>query len=163
MMRKLVLGGVGLLLMVACNRSPAAEQEEAQSAQQRADEKSQQYRIQAEQQSAEEQAKANDKMREAARVLDQAKNDYRQRSQRELDSLTKQLDELKAKAAKATGKARADVDQVLADVTARRDAVDAQIRGIDQASADQIDAVKSHIEEEIAALRQSVDEAKKRI
>jgi hypothetical protein len=163
MTRKLVLGSLGLLFIAACNRSPAAEQEEARTAQQRADEKTTQYRMQADQKSAEEQAKANDQQREASRVLDQTKNDYRQKAQSDLDSITKQIDDLKAKSAKATGKARADVDQALADATARRDAVEAQIRAIDQAGPDQIETVKARLDDQIAALRQSVDEAKKRI
>ncbi|HEX3595334.1 MAG TPA: hypothetical protein VHU80_09540 [Polyangiaceae bacterium] len=163
MKRELTFGALGLLLFAACNRSPAKEQEEARNAQAQADEKGSQLRMQAEQKSAEEQAKANDKAREAARTLDQAKNDYRQKAQSDLDSLTKQIDDLKAKSAKATGKTRTDVDQALADVTARRDAVDAQIRSIDQASADQIETVKARLDDQIAQLRQSVNEAAKRI
>ena len=159
----IVLGSLGLLLMAACNRSPAAEQEQARNAQQQADEKSTQYRMQADQKSAEEQAKANDQQREANRVLDKTKNDYRQKAQSELDSLTKQIDELKAKSAKATGKARVDVEQSLADATARRDAAEAQLRAVDQASADQIETAKARLDDQIAALRQSVDEAKKHI
>jgi hypothetical protein len=163
MTRNIVLGSLGLLFMVACNRSPAAEQEEARNAQQRADEKSAQYRVQAEQKSAEEQANANDQQREANRVLDQTKNDYRQKAQSELDGLTKQIDDLKAKSAKATGKTRMDAEQTLADATARRDTAEAQVKAIDQASADQIETVKARLDDQIAALRQTVDEAKKHI
>jgi hypothetical protein len=163
MKRELTFGALGMLFLAACNQSPAKQQEEARGAQAQADEKSAQFRMQAEEKSAEEQAKANDKSREAARTLDQAKNDYRQKAQSDLDSLTKQIDELKAKSTKATGKNRADVDQALADVTARRDAVDAQIRSIDQASADQIETVRARVNDQLAQLRQSVDEAAKRI
>ncbi|HEX4339484.1 MAG TPA: hypothetical protein VH062_26440 [Polyangiaceae bacterium] len=163
MKRELTFGALGLLFMAACNQSPAKEQEEARNAQAKADDNSAQYRMQAEQKTAEEQAKANDKAREAARTLDQARTDYRQKAQSDLDSLTKQIDDLKAKSAKATGKTRADVDQALADVTARRDAVDTQIRSIDQAGADQIETVKARVDDQIAQLRQSVNEAAKRI
>jgi chromosome segregation ATPase len=163
MKRELTFGAIGLLFLAACNQSPAKEQEAARNAQAQADEKSAQYRMQAEQKSAEEQAKANDKSREAARTLDQEKNEYRQKAQSDLDSLTKQNDDLKAKSAKATGKTRADIDHALADATSRRDAIDAQVRAIDQASADQIETVKAHLDDQIAQLRQSVNEAAKRI
>ena len=50
MKRHLILGSAGFLLLAAaaCNQSPAREQEEARNAQQRADEKSNQFRMQAE-------------------------------------------------------------------------------------------------------------------
>lgn len=165
MKRHLILGSAGFLLLAAaaCNRSPAKEQEEARNAQQRADEKSGQFRMQAEEKSAEQQANANDKSREAARALEVAKNDYRHKAQSDLDSLTKDIDDLKVKAEKATGKTRLDIDRGLADLTARRDAVDAQIRSIDAASADQIETVKARVDDQIAQLRQSVKEVEKRI
>jgi len=164
MMRHLISGSAGfLLLAAACNQSPAREQEEARNAQQRADEKSGQFRMQAEEKSAEQQAVANDKSRQAARTLDVAKNDYRHQAQSDLDSLTKDIDDLKVKAEKATGKTRQDIERGLADLTARRDAVDAQIRSIDSASADQIETVKARVDDQIAQLRQSVKEVEKRI
>jgi len=163
MNRHVLLGSLGLLLASACNQSPAKEQEEARQAQQRADEKSNQYRANAEEKSAQEQAKANDQAREAARTLDQAKNDYRHKAQSDLDSLTKKIDDLKAKSVKATGQARADLNRTLTDVTAQRDAVDAQIRGLEATSADQIETAKARIDDQIAQLQKSVDEANKRI
>jgi len=77
--------------------------------------------------------------------------------------LTKDIDELKAKSDKATGQARADVQRSLADVTAKRDAVEAQIRSLDAASADQIDGVKARLDDQMAALRASVKDVSKRI
>jgi hypothetical protein len=163
MNRHVLLGSLGLLLASACNQSPAKEQEAARSAQQSADEKSNQFRATAEEKSAEEQAKANDKAREAARTLDETKNDYRHKAQSDLDALTKKIDDLKAKSSKATGQTKVDLDRALADVTARRDAVDGQIRSIDAANADQIETVKARLDDQIAQLRQSVNEAEKRI
>jgi hypothetical protein len=165
MKRHLILGSAGFLLLAAaaCNRSPAREQEEARKAQQRADEKSGQFRMQAEEKSAEQQANANDKAREAARALEATKNDYRHKAQSDLDSLTKDIDDLKVKAEKATGKTRLDIDRSLSDLNARRDAVDAQIRSIDATSADQIETVKARVDDQIAQLRKSVKEVEKRI
>jgi hypothetical protein len=165
MKRHLILGSAGLVLLAAaaCNQSPAREQEEARNAQQKADEKSSQYRMQAEEKSAEQQAVANDKAREAARTLDTVKNDYRHKAQSDLDSLTKDIDDLRVKAEKATGKTRQDLDRGLADLTARRDAVEAQIRSIDAASAEQIETVKARVDDQIAQLRKSVKDVEKRI
>lgn len=165
MKRHLISGSAGFLLLaaMACNQSPAHEQEEARNAQQRADEKSGQFRMQAEEKSAEQQAVANEKAREAARALETAKNDYRHKAQSDLDSLTKDIDDLRVKAEKATGKTRQDLEHGLADLTARRDAVDAQIRSIEAASADQIETVKARVDDQIAALRKSVKDVEKRI
>jgi hypothetical protein len=164
MKRHLILGSAGLLLAAAaCNRSPAHEQEEARNAQQKADEKSSQYRMQAEEKSAEQQAVANDKAREATRTLDTVKNDYRHKAQSDLDGLTKDIDDLRVKAEKATGKTRQDLDRGLADLTARRDAVEAQIRSIDSASAEQLETVKARVDDQIAQLRKSVKDVEKRI
>jgi uncharacterized protein Yka (UPF0111/DUF47 family) len=165
MKRQMILGSAGFLLLAAaaCNQSPAHEQEEARNAQQRADEKSSQFRMQAEEKSAEQQAVANDKAREAARALEVAKNDYRHKAQSDLDSLTKDIDDLRVKAEKATGKTRLDLERGIADLTARRDSVDAQIRSIEAANADQIETVKARVDDQIAQLRQSVKEVEKRI
>jgi len=165
MKRHLILGSAGFLLLAAaaCNQSPAREQEEARKAQQRADEKSGQFRMQAEEKSAEQQANANDKAREAARALEVTRNDYRHSAQSDLDSLTKDIDDLKVKAEKATGKTRLDIERGLSDLNARRDAVDAQIRSIDATSADQIETVKARVDDQIAQLRKSVKEVEKRI
>jgi ElaB/YqjD/DUF883 family membrane-anchored ribosome-binding protein len=77
--------------------------------------------------------------------------------------LTKDIDDLKVKAEKATGKTRQDIESGLADLTARRDAVEAQIRSIDAASADQIETVKARVDDQIAQLRKSVKDVEKRI
>ena len=165
MNRQLIIGttALGLLFAAACNQSPAKQEEQARAAQQKADEKSAEYRNEAEQKSAEQQAKANDEAREANRALDKTRNDYRQKAQSDLDSLTKQIDELRAKSAKTQGQARVDIDRSLADVTAKRNAVEAQIRSLDAASAEQIDGVKSRLDDQMAALRQSVKDVDKQI
>src|ERR1043166_7894672 len=164
MNRHVIIGtALGFLFAVACNQSPSKQEEQARVAQQKADEKSAEYRAQAEQKSAEQQAKANDEAREAARTLDKTRNEYRQKAQSDLDSLTKQIDDLKAKSAKTSGQARADIDRSLADLTVKRDAVERQIRSLDAANADQIDGVKARIDDQMAALRKSVKDADKQI
>lgn len=165
MKRHLIMGSVVSILLAAaaCNKSPQHEQEEARQAQQRADEKSNQYRQTAEEKSAEQQAAANDKAREANRTLETTRNDYRHKAQDDLDSVTKDIDELRAKAEKATGRARLDVDKGIADLSARRDALDAQIRSMDSASADQIETVKARVDDQIAQLKKSVKDVEKRI
>ena len=154
---------LGTLFATACDRSPAKEEETARAEQRKADDKAAEYQATANQKAGEDQAKANEAARDAVRTLDATKADLKQSAQKDLDDASRKVDDLRAKSAKATGTARLNLDAALADVDNKRSTVESQIRALDEATADQVNKAKERLDQQIAQLKQSIDQASKKI
>src|SRR5205814_10242718 len=120
-------------------------------------------RAQAEEVAAKGQAAANDKAREADRILSEKKADFRQNKQQELDDLSRRVDDVRAKATTAKNDVKASVDAALTEAAQRRARVEAEMRGFESAAAAELDKAEQRINQQIAEFKKSVADAEKKI
>lgn len=153
---------VATLLAAGCN-SPSKAEKEAREAQQRADDEAARARAQAEQTAAKAQANANDQAREADRVLVQKKDDFKQTTQKEIDDLSRRVDDVRAKATTAKNDVKASVDAALTEASQHRASVEAEMRSLESAAATDLDQVEERINQQIAQFKKAVADAEKRI
>jgi len=103
--------------------------------------------VQAKAEADEELAKAKteaDKLTaEANAALKKARAAYKESERRELALLTKELDELKAKAQKAEPKVKAQVDQALKDIATKKEAVRKDIDALDSTTLETLRTAKA--------------------
>jgi hypothetical protein len=153
---------IGTLLAAGCDSATKAEKE-AREVQQKADEEAAKAHALAEQTAAKAQANANDVAREADRVLFQKKADFKSTKQKELDELSKRVDELRAKATTAKNDVKASVDSALAEATQRRANAEAELRSLESVAATELDQAEERVNQQLALFKKSVDEAEKKI
>jgi len=76
----------------------------------------------------------------------------------QLDTLGKQVDELKAKAEKSTGDEKVKLEAKLKDATARRDAAKKKLDELKQAAADKVEALNKEVEAAFEDAKKAVKE-----
>jgi hypothetical protein len=105
---------------------------------------------------------ANAKVAEASAALLKARDDLRDATTKKLDSLDKDVVELRAKLEKKTSKAESD--KVIADLKARSEAVrKSNAADLQTSTASTFEIVKKTIEGRIADLDKAVADVKKRV
>jgi hypothetical protein len=135
------------------------EQGKASEAQAKADEKITSARAEADDKARSAQAEADRKIAEAQADFLKLRENYRHATTLELADLDKRISDLQAKEAKATGKAKADLDAALPRIRAARDHFAADFDNLETASAATWDAAKANIDKEWADLKVLVAKA----
>ena len=161
MIRYTTLGAAltALALLGGCDKSPTEAQNEARDAQRRADEEAADARRKAEQEAQKAQSKANEEARKADEALVKARNDFRAQAQKDLNDLSAEIDDLKAKAAKTTGKAKADIDVAVQRLDDQRNALRREVDALDRASASDFESAKQHFSAGLASLRKGLSDS----
>lgn len=151
--RMAVLGVVACAAFAsAACQSPADKEREAQKTQIEADKKKAEYETKAAEDSQKEQAKADKDKAEANDALTKDKNDYKDKINKELDDLDKQVGDMQANAATASAKAKNDLNAVIA----RRDTLRQDLTRVDGATADQWSGLKDKIDDDVSDFRKAV-------
>jgi hypothetical protein len=159
------------LALGGCEKTQGQENKEAAKAQGEATEKAAKAQAEANDKigkaqqdanvdAAKAQADANDKSRDANETYVKRRSDYKVSLQKQVNDLDKQLDELKIKAAKATGKAKTDAEMAMKDTEAKRTTVQNDMRMIDATPSTEWDTFKAKVDREVADFKKSVDNVK---
>lgn len=151
------------LSATACENRAAREQEKAAEAQREANEKAARASNEATTEITSAQIEANKKIAEANANFQKIREDYRHKLQSDLNDVNKDIAELEAKSARLTGKAKADLDVLLQDVRARRDAFTTDYNTLDTSSAATWDGMKDRVDHDWDALKDSLRKAKAKL
>jgi hypothetical protein len=100
---------------------------------------------------------------EAASALKKARAAYKDNERRELATLNKELDEARAKAASAPPKVKAQFDQSMKDINAKKETVKKDIEAIDTSSIETLRTAKAKADVALAQLKQAIHAAKAKI
>jgi F0F1-type ATP synthase membrane subunit b/b' len=133
----------------ACDKSGADAQEAANKAQAQANTEITNAQVTADK-------KVADVRAEFAKTVE----DYRHTTQANLDSIDKQLADIDAKAATATGAAAGDIKAKSTTLRAQRDAFASDFRSLGSVNATSWDATKARLDMEYSDLKNAVDKAK---
>ena len=155
----LSLAVAALPLVVACDKSGAEAQAEANKAQENANAQMAKANDQVTTTSGQAQANADMKIAAAKADFAMTREDYRHEIQSKLDTLNKELDDLDAKAMKATGTVKADLHAKVPALRAQRDAFVADFQALGNATASTWDATRARIDKEWTDLKTAVDKA----
>ena len=143
-----------LPLVAACDKSGADAQAEANKAQDKANAQIAQANNQVTTTGAQAQAAADQKIIAAQADFSTTREDYRHKVQSDLDSLTKQLDDLDVK---ARSSAKPDMRATVTALRAQRDGFVRDFQSLSMASAVTWDATKARLDKEWADLKTAVD------
>lgn len=144
-------------LAVACDKSGADAQAQANAAQTSANRDIANANNEANTKINEAQATADQKIAAARADFAKTREDYRHTVQSNLDSLDKTIAQLEAKSKTATGKTKADIDARLPSLKAQRDAFVNDARSLDSATATTWDATKARLDKEWTDLKTAAD------
>jgi hypothetical protein len=144
---------------VACDKSGADAQAEANKAQEQANAETAKANDKVSTTSAQAQINADSKIAAARADFATTREDYRHEMQNNIDALNKQLDDLDVKARKATGTAKTDLRATLPALRAQRDAFLADFQSLGNATAVTWDATRARIDKEWTDLKVVVDKA----
>jgi hypothetical protein len=157
MMRNMILLAAGLALAQGCENRAEREQINAEKAQQSAAEKANQAQREANEKIAKAQNEATEQQQKAQDALNKQRGDIKDSAQKDLDKVDKKITDLSARLAAPKGKG-VDVDVLRSDVSAKRDAVKADLQRVDTATANTIDEVKAALDRDLDALKKGVDD-----
>lgn len=156
----LVLAATTALTTFACDQSAKEAQEKADKAQAEAQKKIDNATAEATSRVTSAEVEAQKKIAEAENDFAKTREDYRHKTQEHLDSIDKELADLEAKAVKATGKAKTDLESQLTTLKAQRMAFGEDVKSIETATATTWDATKARVDKEWKDLKDAVDRAK---
>ena len=161
MIRNSMLVGaiLSVSILAACDKKAEDDQSKANNAQATANEKVAEAKIEADKKINAAQAEADKKIAEAQASFGKLREDFRHKTTTDLVDLNKKIDELDAKAKKATGKTKADLDNLIPQIKAKRDAFNADFKTIDNVTAPTWDDAKARLEKEWSDLKTVVDKA----
>jgi chromosome segregation ATPase len=144
-----------LTSIAACDKPGVTEQQkEQQAAQDNAEQQEHAAR-----ESASARVEMNEKVASAQSDFERAREDYRHSRQTDLDEIDAKIAKLEAKAATATGKAKADLDTRISQIRAQRVALGADFRALQGATASAWDDAKARVDKEWDSLKSAVDAA----
>jgi uncharacterized phage infection (PIP) family protein YhgE len=146
-------------LAVACDKSGADAQAEANKAQEQANAEMAQVNEKVSTTSAQAQLNADSKIAAARADFATTREDYRHEMQDNIDALNKQLDDLAVKARKAKGTAQGDLRASLPALRSQRDAFVADFQSLANTTAVTFDATRARIDKEWNDLKVGVDKA----
>jgi len=150
---------VGFALVAGCDQSPTDAENAARDAQRRAQQEADSAQRKADEAAANAQAKANEEAARAEQTLIKARNDLREKTQKDLNDMSARIDDLQAKAARSTGTAKAELDAAWKDLDAQRAAVRRDLDSLERTTSADFDAAKARIDADLAALRKRLDGA----
>ena len=146
-------------LAVACDKSGTDAQTEVNKAQDKANDQIAKANDVVTTTAAQAQAAADQKIAAVQADFATTREDYRHKIQSNLDTLTKELADIDAKAKTATGTAAADLRATIPALRAQRDAFVADVQSLDKSSAATWDATKARLDKEWVDLKAAVDKA----
>jgi len=154
MIRTTTLGAgfVALALLFGCDKSPAEAQNDAREVQRRADEIAQQA-----------QAKAAEAAQRAEQTFVRARNDFRTQLEKDLNDISIQIDDLKLRASKATGKSKLELDAAVKSLDEQRLAFKRDLDMLEKTTAQNFEAMKARLNAALAAMKRSLNDASSRI
>jgi len=160
MIRKTILGALLLSIptFVGCQRSPADDQQAVDEAQRKADDVAAKARSDAEMTAALAQAKVDDEARRAGEAFSKAREELRVNTQRDIDAVSKRLDEIEARMNKVTGRRHAELAAALKELDEKRASLQQALASIDAVSPQGFEALKSTLNARIDELRKAVDQ-----
>lgn len=140
--------------IVQANREAVVE---TRSAQLEADEKIAEANREANREARGAQLEADKEIAAAQRDFSKRREDYRHDLETKLIDVDKKIEVLEAKSAAATGKAKAELDQKLASVRARRASLRDDAQRLDAATATTWDDAKARVDKELSELKSTVE------
>jgi hypothetical protein len=153
-------------LAVACDKTGADAQAEANQAQQKANAEMAKANdnvtttsAQAQANAAQAQANADQKIAAAQADFATTREDYRHKVQSNLTALNKEIDDLDVKAKKATGTTKTDLRATVPALRVQRDAFVTDFQALGNATAVTWDATQARLDKEWADLKAAVDKA----
>jgi hypothetical protein len=147
-----------LTLVAGCDKA-SDEQQKANAAQAEADKKIAEANKEATVKTTGAQVEADKKIAAAEADFGKRREEYRHKIQTDLLDLDKKIDLLEAKAKKATGKAKTDLDLNLAQIRTRRAAFGTNVAAVETATAVQWDNTKTRVDKDWSDLKALVDKA----
>ena len=160
MLRKTFLtsAALSLLLVVGCDKA-ADDQKKATAAQNEANEKIAEAKVEADKKAVSAQSEADKKIAEAQASFMKRREDYRHKTTVNLVELDHKIDVLAAKSKTQTGKAQADLDASLKQIRSSRADFATDYNTLATESATTWDATQARLDKEWAALSALVDKA----
>jgi hypothetical protein len=146
-----------LAAFCACDKQPGVTEQQKET---KANEQAATARNDAFQQMENAQAKADRERAEAQVTFEKTREDYRHMRRDDLADIDKKIVDLQADARTATGKKKAELQQNLAPIQARRDAFVRHMQELDTTPAASWDAMKANLDKEWNDLKAQVDKAK---
>jgi hypothetical protein len=138
----------------------ATAQKSVEECQQKLNDSVTQAKADAQKEAEEEVSKAHaeaDKLAaEASKALAKARAAYAESERHDFADLSKDLAELRAKAAKAPAKTKPVVDKLVKDAVAKRDAAAKEIPELSKATLETLRVAKAKVDQKMAALKQAV-------
>jgi hypothetical protein len=161
MIRTSIFAGVLLssLLGLGCEKDAQEQQQKAQEAQAEATKKTNEARLEADKKSAVAQAEANKKIAEAQAGFAKLIEDYRHKATTDLADLDKKVEVIDAKAQKASGNAKVDLDAKLAQIRASRETFVTSLKGLEGGRAETWDVARARVDVMWTDLKALVDKA----
>jgi len=165
MIRTTTLGAgfVALALLFGCDKSPAEAQKDAREAQRRAEQESAKVQRRADEIAQQAQAKATEAAQRAEQIFVKARNDFRTQLEKDLNELSVQIDDLKLRASKATGKSKLELDAALKSLEEQRLAFKRDLDMWEKTTAQDFEAMKARLNAALAAMKKSLNDASSRI
>ncbi len=145
------------LAALACDKSGAEAQQKADKAQAQANQEITNATIESDKKIDKAQATADKKIAEADRDFAKTRDDFRHTATTNLADMDKKLADLDAKAKKATGKKKMDIEAGLPTLRTQRDAYAADLKNLDTATAATWDATRARVEKEWSDLKNAAD------
>ena len=154
MIRNTMLGAgfVAIALLFGCDKSPAEARNDAREAQRRAEEIAQQA-----------QAKADEARQRAEQTFVKTRNDLRAQLVRNLNDVSADIDSLRLRASKATGRTKVELDAAVKSLDEQRLAFIHDLDTLDRTTAQDFDALKARLNAALEAMKKSVNDASSRI
>jgi len=145
----------------------AAAQKSLDDCQQKLNDATTQAKEEAQKEAEEEVSKAHaeaDKLAaEAAKALARARSAYAESERHDFVALSKEVDELRTKAAKAPAKTKSQVDKAMKDLVAKRDAAAKEIPEISKATLETLRTAKAKVDQKLAVLKQAIHSLRARL
>jgi uncharacterized protein (DUF3084 family) len=146
-----------LAAFCACDKQPGVTEQQKET---KANEQAAAARNDAIQQMETAQAKADRERAEAQVTFEKIREDYRHMRRDDLADLDKKIVDLHADVRTATGKTKANLQQNLPSIQARRDAFVRHMQELDTTTPAAWDAAKANLDKEWIDLKAQVDKAK---
>lgn len=93
---------------------------------------------------------------EASLALTKVRSAYKESANKQLQTISNEVNELGAKVRKAPAKSKAAIDKSLKDITAKRQTLQKDIAAFDKATVEQLKAAKAKVDVDLAHLKQAV-------
>jgi chromosome segregation ATPase len=154
----LVLGAT-LGAGVGCDNSARRQQQEANETVSDASRKindaetdARAARIEADKKIAEARKEASDELSDAQRKLTSERADFREDTHKRVAAVDKQIDDLKVQSARSAGKIKEDIDRTITDASARRSAIEGEMRSFEASTDRDVKELNKSLDHELDEL-----------